>query len=62
LVSSPIESVFADCALFFQHQKKEDDFESHPDWAIYSKALMKKQLKMKYPNADPDLEYIDGCL
>ena len=35
--SSPVSTKWGDENLFFQHQRKEDDFEIHSDWKPFAK-------------------------
>jgi len=60
MTTSPINSSFGDNALFFAHQKKEDDFEYHPEWIKPTFDICEKQRNSSYPNVDPDLPFEEG--
>jgi len=48
-------SDFGDNGLFFQHTRKEDDFQLRPDWVSYANNLVQEQGSKYYYNGPPDL-------
>jgi len=48
-------SYFGDYGLFFQHIRKEEDFDLRPDWLGYATSLVKNQTSKYYYNGPNDL-------